>query len=296
MSKVKHSIPQAITVPALRRRKEEGPKIVMLTAYDFPTARIAEDAGADVLLVGDSLGMVVQGKQDTLGVTLDQMLYHCSMVSRASRRTLVVADMPFMTYQTGWMDALRNCGRCLKEGGVHAVKIEGGKHRSSLIKRLVRNGIPVMGHIGLTPQSLHSLGGFKIQGKTSRSAEKLIEDAKAVEKAGAFSIVLECIPAEVASEITGCVSIPTIGIGAGASCDGQVLVFHDLLGLYEDLLPRFVRRYGNFGTEMKKALEKFKEDVLSGDFPKDDEAFHLSETESKAFNSLRRTNESTAAD
>jgi len=294
MSKIKHSIPQAITVPALRRRKAEGPKIVMLTAYDFPTARIAEDAGADILLVGDSLGMVIQGKQNTLGVTLDQMVYHSSMVSRAARRTLVVADMPFMTYQTGWMDALRNCGKCVQEGGVHAVKIEGGKHRSSLIKRLVRNGIPVMGHIGLTPQSLHALGGFKIQGKTRQSAEKLIKDAVAVEKAGAFCIVLECIPAEVAAEITKCLSIPTIGIGAGASCDGQVLVFHDLLGLYEEFLPRFVRRYGNFGTQMKEALEKFREDVLSGNFPTEKEAFHLSEKECEAFEVFRKADENTA--
>jgi 3-methyl-2-oxobutanoate hydroxymethyltransferase len=255
----------------------------MLTAYDYPSARIAEDAGADILLVGDSLGMVIQGREDTLGVTLDQMVYHCSMVSRAARRSLIVADMPFMTYHTGVRDALINCGRCIQEGGAHAVKIEGGANRAELIHTLVENGIPVMAHIGLTPQSLHNLGGFKVQGKTVKAAERLIKDAAAVEEAGAFSTVLECIPSEVAREITERSGILTIGIGAGPHCDGQVLVFHDLLGLYEGQMPRFVRPYGDFGKQMREALAHFCSDVMTGLFPSEQEAFHLPPDEAKHF-------------
>jgi 3-methyl-2-oxobutanoate hydroxymethyltransferase len=283
MSKMGATMPQAVTVPALRERKASGQRVVMLTAYDFPSARIAEDAGADVLLVGDSLGMVVQGQPDTLSVTLDQMVYHCSMVSRAAHRALVVADMPFLTYHTGPRDALKNCGRCLQEGGVQAVKIEGGATRAPIIRRLVENGIPVMGHIGLTPQSLHNLGGFKVQGKTLEAAHRLLADAKAVEEAGAFSIVLECIPSEVSREITARASIPTIGIGAGPHCTGQVLVFHDLLGLYDGRLPRFVRSYGDYGRQMREALARFKRDVESGAFPTEEEAFHLSPQEAARF-------------
>ncbi len=288
MSKAGKSMPQAITVPALRERKASGQRAVMITAYDFPSARIAEDAGADVLLVGDSLGMVVQGQHDTLGVTLDQMVYHCSMVSRAARRALVVADMPFMTYHTGARDALKNAGRCVQEGGVQAVKIEGGARRAGLIRRLVDNGVPVMAHIGLTPQSLHNLGGFKVQGKTARSAEQLLRDARAVEEAGAFSIVLECIPSEVAREITARAGILTIGIGAGPHCDGQVLVYHDLLGLYEERLPRFVRQYGDFGRQMRDALARFCGDVQEGRFPTEDEAFHLTPDEARLFGAAQR--------
>lgn len=283
MSKIGTTMPQAITVPALRERKGSGHPIAMLTAYDHPSARIAEDAGADVLLVGDSLGMVVQGNPDTLSVTLDQIVYHCSMVSRAARRALVVADMPFMTYHTGARDALKNAGRCVQEGGVQAVKIEGGVRRAGLIRRLVDNGIPVMAHIGLTPQSLHNLGGFKVQGRTLDSARRLLDDATAVEEAGAFSLVLECIPSEVANEITARASIPTIGIGAGPHCDGQVLVFHDLLGLYEGRLPRFVRAYGDFGKLMREALSRFCTDVTEGRFPTEEEAFHLSAEEAQLF-------------
>jgi len=275
MSKVRNPMPQAVTVPALKDRKAAGERCVMLTAYDYPTARIAEDAGADILLVGDSLGMVVQGQPDTLCVTLDQMVYHSGMVARAAKRALVVSDMPFLSYHTGFKDAIRNCGRCLQEAGVQGVKIEGGAKRAPLIRRLVQNGIPVMAHIGLTPQSIHALGGFKVQGKTLETAEELLQDARAVEQAGAFAIVLECIPAEVAREITAGSGILTIGIGAGPFCDGQVLVFHDLLGLYDGPLPHHVRSYGAFGKQMREALTRFKEDVLSGRFPTDDEAFHL---------------------
>ncbi len=287
-------MPQAVTVPVLRERKTAGEKAVMLTAYDYPSARIAEDAGADVLLVGDSLGMAVQGRHDTLGVTLDHMVYHCSMVSRAATRALVVADMPFMTYHTGWQDAVRNCGRCLQEGGVQGVKIEGGRKRAALIRRLVANEIPVMGHIGLTPQSLHNLGGFKVQGRTLDAAEQLLADAKAVEEAGAFALVLECIPSEVAAEITARSGILTIGIGAGPHCDGQVLVFHDLLGLYDGRLPRFVRTYGDFGKVMRKALGRFRDDVLNGRFPSEEEAFHLSPELAERFGGTKN-NADTAA-
>ena len=276
MSKVGRGMPQAITVPGLRERKALGQRAVMLTAYDYPSARIAEDAGADILLVGDSLGMVIQGHQDTLAVSLDQMVYHSAMVSRAAKRALVVADMPFMTYHTGWQDAVRNCGRCLQEGGVQGVKIEGGAKRADLIKALVDNEIPVMGHIGLTPQSLHQLGGFKVQGRTPEAIDQLLRDAEAVEAAGAFCVVLECIPSEVAKAITERSGILTIGIGAGPHCDGQVLVFHDVLGLYDGPLPRFVRTYGDFGKQMREALTRFSEDVLSGRFPSEEEAFHLS--------------------
>ncbi len=283
MSKMGSLAHEAISVPALRERKAAGERVVMLTAYDYPSARLGEEAGADILLVGDSLGMVVQGQPDTLRVTLDQIVYHCSMVSRAAKRALVVADMPFLTYHTGLDDAMRNCGRCVQEGGVQAVKVEGGSKRAKLIAHLVENEIPVMGHIGLTPQSLHALGGFKVQGKTLEAAEALLKDALAVEEAGAFSLVLECIPAEVAAEITARAKIPTIGIGAGPHCDGQVLVFHDLLGLYEGHLPRFVRKYGDFGAMMREALGRFGRDVREGKFPSEEEAFHLPEETSRLF-------------
>lgn len=277
MSKIRQGMPQAVTVPWLRERKTAGERCVMLTAYDYPSARFAEDAGADVLLVGDSLGMVVQGHPDTLSVTLDQMVYHCSMVSRAAKRALVVADMPFLTYHTGLKDSIRNCGRCIQEGGVQGVKIEGGAWRAPLIRRLVQNGIPVMGHIGLTPQSLHTFGGFKVQGRTLESAEQLLKDAKALEEAGVFCMVLECIPSEVAKEITARAGVPTIGIGAGPHCDGQVLVYHDLLGLYDGPTPHHVRVYGEFGKMVREALTRFARDVVEGRFPTEDEAFHLSE-------------------
>jgi len=288
MSKVRNAMPQAVTVPALKERKAAGERCVMITAYDYPSARIAEDAGADILLVGDSLGMVVQGQQDTLVVTLDQMAYHSAMVARAAKRALVVSDMPFLTYHTGFKDAIRNCGRCLQEAGVQGVKIEGGAKRAPLIRRLVQNGIPVMGHIGLTPQSIHALGGFKVQGKTLEAADELLKDARAVEQAGAFAMVLECIPSEVAREITARAGILTIGIGAGPHCDGQVLVFHDLLGLYDGPIPHHVRVYGEFGKLMREALARFKEDVLSGAFPTEDEAFHLSPELAEIFGAKER--------
>jgi 3-methyl-2-oxobutanoate hydroxymethyltransferase len=274
---------QAVTVPSLKERKARGERIVALTAYDYTSARLGEEAGADLLLVGDSLGMVIQGHGDTLRVTLDQMVYHCAIVSRACTRALVVADMPFMTFHTGPGDAVRNAGRCLQEGGVQAVKLEGGRRRAPLVRHLVENEIPVMGHIGLTPQSVHGLGGYKVQGRSAQRAQELFEDAAALEEAGAFAVVLECIPAEVAREITARLSVPTVGIGAGAGCDGQVLVFHDLLGLYGERSPRFVRRYGEFGKSMREALRRYGEDVRSGAFPSEAESFHLEEGARAAF-------------
>lgn len=288
MSKIGALPPGAMTVPAVRERKGGGQKLVMLTAYDFPSARLGEEAGADILLVGDSLGMVVQGQGDTLRVTVDQMVYHCSMVSRAARRALVVADMPFLSYHTGHDEAVRNCGRCLQEGGVQAVKVEGGARRAAVVRHLVESDIPVMGHVGLTPQSVHALGGFKVQGRSLEAARSLLADARAVEEAGAFCLVLECIPAEVAAEITASLSIPTIGIGAGPGCDGQVLVFHDLLGLYEGPRPKFVRSYGDFGAQMREALGRFRQDVTEGRFPSEDEAFHLSPEAARLFTRERK--------
>lgn len=268
---------RAVTVPALKERKARGERIVALTAYDYTSARLGEESGADILLVGDSLGMVVQGHGDTLRVTLDQMVYHCAIVSRTCHRALVVADMPYMTFHTGGRDTVRNAGRCIQEGGVQGVKIEGGRKRSRLVRQLVENEIPVMGHIGLTPQSVHGLGGFKVQGRSAAGAQELLEDAAVLEEAGVFALVLECIPAEVAQEITRRLAVPTIGIGAGPGCDGQVLVFHDLLGLYNERAPRFVRRYGEFGKAMGEALKAFGTDVRSGAFPSHAESFHLEE-------------------
>jgi len=283
MSIVDGGIRRRVTVPSLIERKIEGKRLVMLTAYDFTSARLCEDAGAHVVLVGDSLGMVIQGHADTLRVTLDQMVYHCSLVSRACERALVVADMPFLTYHAGIEPAILNAGRCIQEGGTQAVKVEGGKMRAGLIRNLVDNGIPVLAHIGLTPQSLHTMGGFKVQGKTAQAAIDLLDDAAAVEEAGAFAVVLECIPAEVAYQITARLEIPTIGIGAGPACDGQVLVFHDLLGLYEGKRPRFVRRYAELGETAREALGRFAKDVTAGRFPSHEESFHLSEDSRLSF-------------
>jgi 3-methyl-2-oxobutanoate hydroxymethyltransferase len=279
---------QSVTVPALKERKAKGERIVALTAYDTTSARLGEESGADVLLVGDSLGMVVQGHGDTLRVTLDHMVYHCAIVSRACHRALVVADMPFLSFHTGFGDAVRNAGRCLQEGGVQGVKIEGGRKRARLVNHLVENEIPVMGHIGLTPQSVHGLGGFKVQGKTVTRANELLDDAAALQEAGAFAVVLECIPSEVAAEITRRLAIPTIGIGAGPHCDGQVLVFHDLLGLYGERTPKFVRRYGEFGKAMGEALQNFGADVRSGGFPSEAESFHLEGEIRETFGEMAR--------
>jgi 3-methyl-2-oxobutanoate hydroxymethyltransferase len=272
-----------ITVPGILERKSAGSsqnfsskKITCLTAYDYPTARLLDEAGVDVLLVGDSLGMVVLGYDSTLPVTLEEMLHHARAVRRGTQHALLVADMPFGTYHDDPMEAVRNAVRLVKEAGTEAIKIEGGERRMELISRLVEAEIPVMGHIGLTPQSVNAFGGFRVQGKTEEAGEQLLRDARAVESAGAFSIVLESIPRELAARITSELRIPTIGIGAGPDCDGQILVIHDLLGLTFGHKPKFARRYAQAGEIISRAAAEYCRDVQQGQFPSDEESYHLS--------------------
>ena len=266
-------VKRSVTVPELRAAKASGGKIVMLTAYDHPTARLLDAAGVDVLLVGDSVGNNVLGYDSTLPVTMDEMLHHTRAVSRAARRALVVADMPYLSYQTGTRDAIRNAGRFLKEGGAAAVKIEGGRKRARLVRSLLDAEIPVMAHIGLTPQSVHLMGGYRVQGKRLDEARALVEDARALEEAGAFALVLEGMPEPVGRAVTEAVGIPTIGIGAGRFCDGQVLVFHDLVGLGPGPLPKFARAYARIGEAIAAAAKRFIEDVRGGAFPSDAEVY-----------------------
>ena len=271
-----------VTVPGIAERKftdssKNSPpaKITCLTAYDYPTARILDEASVDILLVGDSLGMVVLGYDSTLPVTLEEMLHHTRAVRRGARRALLVSDMPYGTYHDDPNEAVRNAIRLVKEAGAEAVKIEGGERRVDLIARLADAEIPVMGHIGLTPQSVNAFGGFRVQGKTADAAEQLLRDARAVEAAGAFSIVLESIPRELAAQITSELRIPTIGIGAGPDCDGQVLVIHDLLGLSFGHQPKFARRYADLGEIISRAAAEYCRDVRQGTFPSDDESYHM---------------------
>jgi 3-methyl-2-oxobutanoate hydroxymethyltransferase len=264
-----------VTVPAVRAARSSGRRLVMLTAYDDPTARLVDQAGIDIILVGDSVGNNVLGYDSTLPVTMEEMLHHVKAVTRGVRRALVVADMPYLSYQTGKRDAIRNAGRFLKEAGAAAVKIEGGRRRAPLVQALVDAEIPVMGHIGLTPQSVHVMGGYKVQGKRIDEAHALVEDAQELEGAGAFSIVLEGMPEPVGRRITESVDIPTIGIGAGRSCDGQVLVFHDLVGLTQGPAPRFVRRYADLAGAITDATKRFIEDVRSGSFPSEAETYSM---------------------
>jgi len=262
-----------VTIHGLLEKKRDSKKIVMLTAYDFPFAQIADEAGVDAILVGDSLAMVVQGMENTIAVTMDEMIYHTKMVSRASKRAMVIADMPYLSYQISVEEALRNAGRFLKEAAAQAVKLEGGREVADRVSALTAAEIPVMAHIGLTPQALHRMGGYKVQGKTEDAAKRLIEDAKILEDAGAFSITLEAIPAELARRITSEISIPTIGIGAGPGCDGQVLVLHDVLGLFERFTPKFVKRYGDLKSAALKAITEYKDEVEKGTFPDKDHSF-----------------------
>jgi 3-methyl-2-oxobutanoate hydroxymethyltransferase len=256
-----------IRVTDLKKMKERGGKIVMLTAYDYPFSKILDEAGVDVLLVGDSVGMVFSGYENTLPVTVEEMIYHTRAVVRGRERSLVVTDMPFMSYQGSVDEARRNAGRILKEGGGDAVKLEGGGPMAETIQSLVSIGIPVMGHVGLTPQSIHQMGGYKVQGKNRSQRERLLEDAKVVEEAGAFALVLEGIPADLATQVTGSISIPTIGIGAGVHCDGQVLVIHDLAGLLGDFQPTFVKRYCDGRTLVSRAVQEYVHEVRNGEFP-----------------------------
>lgn len=257
------------TLDDFSKARASGRKIVMVTAYDHPMARCLDQAGVDCLLVGDSLGMVVQGKPDSLAVTVDDMIYHGRMVRAAAKRAFVVVDMPFLSYHISDEEALRNAGRILQETGAHAVKLEGGTSRAGTVARLVEAGIPVMGHVGLTPQSVRRLGGFKVQ----RDAEAILADAKALEEAGVFSMVVECVPAELGQRVACAVGVPVIGIGAGPGCDGQVLVLHDLLGLEETVRPRFTRRYAELATEIRQAAARYADEVRSGAFPGAENSF-----------------------
>lgn len=261
-----------INIPELLKMKQEARKIAMLTAYDYPTARLVDEADIDVILVGDSAGVVFSGHENTLPVTMDEMLYHVKAVTRARPKALVVADMPFMACQTGTADALKNCGRMLQEGRSEAVKIEGGCNMARIIQAVTEMDIPVMGHVGLTPQSVHRMGGYRVQGRKEQ-AEQIIADAKAVEEAGAFAIVLEGIPASLAEQITAILSIPTIGIGAGAACDGQVLVIHDILGLCEKYSPKFVKRYAELAPVITQAAAQYVKEVREGNFPTKEHSF-----------------------
>jgi 3-methyl-2-oxobutanoate hydroxymethyltransferase len=256
-----------VTTATFRQKKERSEPITMLTAYDYPTAMAMDKAGVDSILVGDSLAMVVLGYENTLPVTMDEMLHHARAVSRGAKSALLVGDMPFMSYQVSAEEALRNAGRFLKDAGMDAVKLEGGRERADAVRTITGAGIPVMGHLGLTPQSVHQLGGFRAQGKTASAAKRLLEDAQILEEAGAFSIVLESVPARLAEYISKQISIPTIGIGAGAGCDGQVLVTHDVLGLFDRFTPKFVKQYANFHAEMNKAFTNYIDDVESKRFP-----------------------------
>jgi 3-methyl-2-oxobutanoate hydroxymethyltransferase len=270
-----------ITVPSLLQRKSLSPqdstKITCLTAYDYPTARLLDEAGVEVLLVGDSLGMVILGHETTLPVTVNEMLHHTRAVRKGTRRALVVADMPFGSYHAEISESVRNAVRFVKEAGAEAVKVEGGERRLELIARLTESEIPVMGHVGLTPQSLHAMGGFKVQGKTPDGAEQLVRDARAVEAAGAFAIVLEGIPRELAALITRELRIPTIGIGAGPECDGQILVINDLLGLTFGPVPKFARQYANLSEIISSTVREYCTDVRRGSFPSDAESYHMPE-------------------
>ena len=262
-----------VTVHTLREMKRRAEKIVVLTAYDHPTALIEDRCGVDVILVGDSLGMVVLGYENTLPVTMDEMVHHARAVARARPRALTVGDMPFMTYQSGVEDAVRNAGRLVKEGGMEAVKLEGGRRMETAIRAIVDAAIPVMGHIGLTPQSVNQFGGYRVQGRDPRAAGELVEEAAFLESCGCFAIVLEGMPWPVAQRISAAVSIPTIGIGAGPHCDGQVLVVNDLLGLNEDFAPRFVKRYAELGRAMSDAFAAYIDDVRAGRFPDLDHSY-----------------------
>lgn len=269
---------EQVTIATFQQMKKKGQKIAVLTAYDYPTARFLDEAGVDCLLVGDSLGMVVLGYDSTVPVTMADMIHHTRAVARGARRALVVADLPFMSYQVSAEEALRNAGRLLQEGGARAVKLEGGAEVAPTVRRLVQAGIPVMGHVGFTPQSVHALGGYRVQGKTEAAARRLVEDAVSLAEAGAFAVVLEMVPQQVARWVTERCPVPTIGIGAGAGCDGQVLVTHDLLGLYAGRAPKFVKRYADLAAEMQQAVARYVAEVRDGSFPGPEHAFNLDES------------------
>ncbi len=263
------------TVVSLRQQKAAGERIAMLTAYDYTMARLMDASGVEMLLVGDSLGMVMLGYEDTLSVTMEDVIHHCRAVARGAEQALVVADMPFMSYQVSIQEAVHNAGRLMKEGRAHAVKLEGGEAFCPHIKAITEASIPVVGHLGLTPQSVHALGGYRVQGRGREAAQALLDSARAVEAAGAFALVLECVPAPLAKKITESLSIPTIGIGAGAGCDGQVLVVQDMLGMFDRVRPRFVRHFAEVGDAMRGAFEEYCRTVKSGEFPAPEHAWDM---------------------
>lgn len=263
------------TAVTFKKAKEEGKKLTMLTAYDYSFAKLMDESGIDSILVGDSLGMVCLGYEDTLSVTMEDMIHHTAAVSRGAENALVVADMPFMSYQTSVYDAVVNAGRLIKEGRAQAVKLEGGFEVTEQIKAIVAASIPVVGHIGLTPQSINALGGFKVQGKSEEAAQKLLDEARAVEQAGAFAVVLECVPEKLAAKVSEAVSIPTIGIGAGAGCDGQVLVYQDMLGLFSGFTPKFVKKFADAGEIVREAFAGYIKEVQAGTFPAKEHTFKI---------------------
>lgn len=263
------------TTTSIMQMKNSGHKISMLTAYDYTTARLLDEAGVNTILVGDSLGNVILGYEDTLSVTVEDMIHHSAAVARGAKNALVVTDLPFMSYQTSVYDAVVNAGRLMKEGRAGAVKLEGGKEVCPQIKAIVSAGIPVVAHLGLTPQSINTFGGFKVQGKTEAAAKKLIEDAKAVEEAGAFLLVLECVPAKLAKLVTESINIPTIGIGAGAGCDGQVLVIYDMLGMFSDFKPKFVKHFANAGDVIREAVKTYIAEIDDGTFPAEEHCYKI---------------------
>jgi 3-methyl-2-oxobutanoate hydroxymethyltransferase len=268
-----------VTIQLIQAMKTRGEPISMLTAYDYPTALVMDQVGMDIILVGDSLGMVVLGYESTLPVTMDEMIHHSKAVARGAKTALLVGDMPFMSYQTDTAEAVRNAGRFLQEGGMNAVKLEGGSEREETIRAIIRAGIPVMGHLGLTPQSVHKLGGYRPQGRDAEAAYRLLEDAQILQEAGCFSLVLESIPGKLAQLVSERLDIPTLGIGAGPGCDGQVLVTHDLLGIFERFTPRFVKRYASLAAEMRRAFDEFKQDVRVGAFPAAEHTVEMSDDE-----------------
>lgn len=263
------------TSVTFKESKKNGEKLTMLTAYDYTTAKLLDESGVDSILVGDSLGMVVLGYDDTLSVTMEDMIHHSAAVARGAKNALVITDMPFMSYQTSVYDAVGNAGRLVKEGKAQAVKLEGGIEFCEHIKAIVKASIPVCAHIGLTPQSVNAFGGFKVQGKGKEEAQRLLDEARAVEEAGAFAVVLECVPAKLAKKISESISIPTIGIGAGAGCDGQVLVYQDMLAMYSDFKPKFVKQYAQIGSVMKDAFRQYIDEVKSGAFPSEEHTFKI---------------------
>ncbi len=280
-------MPDKITAPAIRLRKG-GSKIAVITAYDAPSARIADRAGADIILVGDSLGNAVLGYDDTLSVTVDIMVRHTAAVTRTKPRALVVGDMPWLSYHLSPADSVRNAARFIVEGGAGAIKLEGGRKRLPMVEAILAAEIPVMGHLGLTPQSVHAMGGFKVQAKLAEAAAELVDDARALAEAGVFAVVLEGIPDIVAARVTREIPVPTIGIGAGPQCDGQVLVFHDVLGLSAGTPPKFVRRYASLGDEAVAAVKHFFDDVRSGEFPNEAETYHMPDADAQEFQAGRR--------